>query len=329
MAEILLCNRSFSSHQLKQLCSLTHAELQVLDAQPQLFRPHHPYLLSPRPSAEDRGIVSVLNSAPPRQLRNLTEISLDFDGESTLALAEVMEMLRSEPSLAMTGAGTSVYSERMNAFGCSVQKYQDALLRYRKAVEAKASAAVMGLARQHAQNTFNEMQSEFRHELKAVTSRIKARRGTVLGNSDRALNIATSSRSATKLNVMSQVEAHNLLRFSKYATHLGNGLVAIDFASRVANVHNAYQAGGNWERELFIESTSFAASTATGVATAKAGVAALGFVVALTPVGWVGLIVAGVAIAGVSAGAAIGMNSFIKSNSGSWYDAIMQEVSNL
>jgi hypothetical protein len=41
---------------------------------------------------------------------------------------------------------------------------------------------------------------------------------------------------------------------------LGNGLAVIDFGSRVGNIHNSYQAGGNWERDFFIESSSFAAS---------------------------------------------------------------------
>ena len=145
----------------------------------------------------------------------------------------------------------------------------------------------------------------------------------MLGNAERAINVATSSRGAAKLAVMSQVEAHNLVKFSRYATHLGNGLVAIDFASRVGSVHNAYQAGGNWERELFIESSSFAMSTVAGVTAAKVGTAALTLVVALMPVGWVGLIVGGVAVAGMSAAAAVGTNHVVRRNSGGWYDAIM------
>ena len=59
-------------------------------------------------------------------------------------------------------------------------------------------------------------------------------------------------------------------------------------------MHTEYKAGGNWERELFVESSSFAASAITGAAVVKTGLA---FLTVATPVGWMGLVVAGAAIA--------------------------------
>jgi len=41
--------------------------------------------------------------------------------------------------------------------------------------------------------------------------------------------------------------------------------VGIDFGSRIASIHNEYEAEGDWERELFIESSSFAVSTYAGI----------------------------------------------------------------
>ncbi|MCP4238670.1 MAG: hypothetical protein GY770_34725 [Aestuariibacter sp.] len=75
---------------------------------------------------------------------------------------------------------------------------------------------------------------------------------------------------------------------------------------------NSYDVDGEWERELFIESFSFAAS-------AGVGVVALSILTVATPVGWV-LLIAG------TAAASMGMNHLIKENSGNWYDAIMKSL---
>ena len=98
-----------------------------------------------------------------------------------------------------------------------------------------------------------------------------------------------------------QVQANNLVKFTKYAKVLVNGLAVIDFGSRAGNIHNSYQDGDNWERELFVESSSFAVSALTGTAVINAGTAALGLLVLATPIGWVGLVVGGLAIAGTAA----------------------------
>ncbi len=69
-------------------------------------------------------------------------------------------------------------------------------------------------------------------------------------------------------------------------------------------------ATGNWERELFIESSSFAA---------RVGTTALMFFTVATPVGWVGLIVMTTALS-------LGTNYLVKDNASSWYGKIMEWV---
>ncbi len=71
---------------------------------------------------------------------------------------------------------------------------------------------------------------------------------------------------------------------------------------------------------MFIESSSFAASAIAGTAVVNAGLALLVFA---TPFGWVGLVVGGLAVAGTAAGTSIWTNEQLKSNSGGWYDDIM------
>jgi len=326
MADVLLCSRSFSSEQLRQLCAITQHELQALEEPHRPIMPYRPYLMTTHLGPEDQAIRAILCAASPRNLHTLTDISLDFGADTTIALAEIMETLRSESVLAFVGAGTSVYAGRMKAFGQAIQRYQEALLRYRAVIEGNAAPSIRQAARQQALDAFAKLQAEFRHELKVVTSRIKARRGTPLNDPQRALNIATSSRSAAKLNVMSQVEAHNLVQFAKYARYLGNGLIAIDFGTRVGHIHNEYRAGGHWERELFIESLSFAASTIAGTITASLGAYSLSLAVTPTPLGWVLLVTAGIAAAGLSATTAFGINHYTRNNAGRWYEDIMSWI---
>ena len=135
------------------------------------------------------------------------------------------------------------------------------------------------------------MQRNFRHELDIVTerSRLLAKKGTPLTHAKRGRNIARSSRSAVKLNVMSQVQASHLMKFSQKAKLLGNGLVVIDFGSRIGNISNSYRAGENWEKELFIESSSFAAGAISGNIAINIGGVAISFPMVATPIGWVGL----------------------------------------
>ncbi len=87
--------------------------------------------------------------------------------------------------------------------------------------------------------------------------------------------------------------------------------------SRIGNVHNEYKADGDWERELFIESSSFAVSAMAGEFVVKAGAPALMFLTVATPVGWVGLIV-------VAAAASMGMNYVVKEEGRGVHDSIMK-----
>ena len=83
-------------------------------------------------------------------------------------------------------------------------------------------------------------------------------RGTVMSSPTRATSIAQSSRGThlAKLNITSQIQANNLVKFGQHAKVLGNGLAAIDFTSRAAGVIKTAGDGGDWERELFIQSTN-------------------------------------------------------------------------
>jgi len=277
-----------------------------------------PYALGQELSSFDSQIISSLST--PKVANNLTNLSLSFGGDNTIALAEITKKLQ-EYNVGLIGASTSVYANRLGGFAGAVKEYQDALMAYRGAINSNAAAK--SIAKQKAFKAFQNLQIHFKHEHNAINAGIRARKGTPLSSATLATNIARSSRNVAKLNVTSQIQAHNLVKFTQYAKLLGNGVAVIDFTSRVGNIQNAYKTGGEWERELFIESSSFAASAITGVVAVDVGTAALTLLIVATPIGWVGLVIGGVTVAASAASASIWANGQVKSNSGNWYDAIM------
>lgn len=323
MSEILLCNQPMKADFLSNSCGIDSDLIHGRGcSKPDSISAFTPYVLGQELSAFDSQIISTLSV--PNVAKNLTNLSLSFGGDNTIALAEMMKKLQ-EYNVGLMGASTSVYANRLGGFAGAVKEYQDALMAYRGAI--KSNAAAKAIAKQKAFKAFQNLQFRFKHELNAINAGVRARSGTPLSSATRATNIAQSSRNVAKLNVTSQIQAHNLVKFTQHAKFLGNGLAVIDFTSRVGNIHNEYKAGGEWERELFIESSSFAVSALTGTAVVNVGAAALGLLVVATPIGWVGLIVGGVAVAGTAAAASIGMNNVVKNNSGGVYDSIMKWIS--
>ncbi|MGH1485993.1 MAG: hypothetical protein ACRBCI_07195 [Cellvibrionaceae bacterium] len=320
MPELLFCSTSQPANVLQRDLNIKPEMLFDKRGQsPTIVSANKPYLITPKLTSQDIAIVNRLSNI--QASRDITSLVKTLGPENTVAASDITAKLH-EYNLGLVGASTSIYSGRVSDFGGAVQKYQASLLNYRDVM--KGNGVDKAAAKLKVQQAFNSMQSKFHHELKGINNISRARRGTPLSSSRRGINIARSSRNATKLHISNTVQATNLVKFSQHTKILGNGLAVIDFGSRIGNVHNAYKAGGNWERDLFIESSSFAASAYTGVVAANAGAAALGFLMVATPIGWVGLIVAGVVIAGTTAGASIAVNNYVKDNAGSRYDQLMK-----
>ncbi|CAG19831.1 hypothetical protein [Photobacterium profundum] len=322
MSGIILCNRTFSAKTFKNECGIDIELASSLTcANPDMILANTPYLLKGGNSAIGATTLAKLSNSAITQ--NLTNLALSFGGDNLIALSSISAQLQ-EYNVGLMGASTSVYANRMEGLVGSVKNYQSALMEYRLATKTKSTLKVA--AKQKAKIAFDKMQNSFKHEIKVVTSQVKSNRGTPLANFDRGANIARSSRNIAKLDVITPVQANNIVKFTKHAKFLGNGLAVIDFGSRVGNIHNSYKAGGNWEREMFIESSSFAASAMAGTLVVDTGLALLVFA---TPAGWMGLVVGGLAIAGTAAVASIITNNYIKNNSGDAYDIITKELSRL
>ncbi|WDE07205.1 hypothetical protein SG34_010095 [Thalassomonas viridans] len=263
MSEIILTNQLLSRRSFKEQCGIELSQLKDIHGRtPEFAIGNTPYLLEPLspgnspPSAIGLSALNQLSSMYTS--RDLANISLSLGSDNVLALAEIRKNLY-DFGVGSIGASTNFHGNRINGFLKAVQRYQDALMTYREAIENNSPYKLA--AEQKVNHSYKELQTRFHYEMESVTAQIKSRRGTALSNVERGKNIVKSSRNVTKLNVTSQAQASELVQFTKYTKLLGNGLAVIDFTSRIGNIKNTHRSGDNWHRQLFIESTGFVTST--------------------------------------------------------------------
>jgi len=319
MAEILISSRTWNKPQFKQMCGKPLDEMQCSGSNGVML-PYKPYTVGQTTYNEELILRALRNNNCPQ---NIHALSSALGEDHIVGVSDSMVKLHDTTS-ALTGATSTVHAARGDKFVLAVQRYQNTLLAYRNVTQGKGTAgATKASAGVAVSAAFEDMQKHFQRELSMTAGLQRAsRKGTPLRNRTRALNIARSSRSIKKLELVSTLQAGKLARFSKYGKALGTGVVAIDFASRIGNVQTTYKADGDWERELFVESSSFAVSAVVGGLVVKAGAAALVFLTVATPVGWVGLIVTAAAVS-------MGMNSIVKEDAGDTYDSIMSWIGSL
>lgn len=316
MTEILICNTSTPADLLHSQCGIHSDNIFCTnETTPTMLNRFTPYAVGNQPSSNDKDVMTFLS--PFYISKSINELSSVYGEDNTLALSNIFSTLSDNGvGSALLGSSSGVYTKRVGMFTDSVTNYQKALLNYRDA--SKGGISSKTLAKQHVKNAFQSMQQRFQFELMSEKVRGGAsRRGTVFSNMNRGLNIAQSSRSTTKLNLSGQIETFKLAQFSKHAKLLGNGVIAFDFYNRANLVKNSYDNGGDWERDFFVETLSFATSTWAGIAAANT----LSLIVFATPVGWVRLIVGGLAVIGTSVYLAITTNNVSKNLANRIYDS--------
>ena len=285
---------------------------------PRLLRPCVPYALGESFSATDDAILADL--APPTVAQTLTSLSHAYGGETTLALAEVLDELQAiRPSVSgYVSAAAGVASARMGRFSEAVQASQRAILDYHR---ASRSGHGRQAAREVLVSANEDLNQRFQYELEVARRRMSARYRALSSNEQRLADLVRHTRRVSRLDVASRLESSQLAKLGRGAHYLGGGLTALDFGSRVVDIHAEYRAGGDWTKKMFVESTSFAVSTGAGSLVASAGLANLGIAVAATPVGWVLIVVV---LAAAVAGATLLSDHLIRAHAGDAYDRIME-----
>lgn len=158
MSKILLCNQALSLNYAGLMCGINTSFVHGLNcSQPNILSHSAPYALNPTPSALDKHLIASLSD--PNFARELTNTSLSFGEDNTMALAEILKNIQ-EHNISAAGASTSIYANCVDGFVGAVKEYQQSLMDYRTAVKAQ----------------------------------VKSRRGTPLTSATRATNIAKDSR---------------------------------------------------------------------------------------------------------------------------------------
>ncbi|OMH32522.1 hypothetical protein [Motiliproteus sp. MSK22-1] len=325
MATALMCEKPTPISSLNHLCDLLSTEsIQTVTCEiPTTLSPYTPYLVGDYSRPQDRGIINPLASMPQSSAKNLMGLVSEFGEDRTVAMAQVMSTISNPYSTAGMGAATSVYGGRVGAFADAVKAFEDSVMQHKQAVSYRGGRQMSKVRMQRAYEKMNRM---FRLEIELVTAGKKIRKGHPLANMTRAKNIAESGRSVAKLDFTNQIEAHNLVKFSKHTKVLGNGLAVIDFTSRVGDIHNTYKAGGNWEKKMFVEASGFAVGAVAGTLAVNAGLALLALT---TPVGWVYLIGTGAVIIATAAGVSMAADHHAKKAADWLYDPILNWINSL
>ena len=282
-----------------------------------MLKPYTPYQFKPSQNNLSRSLSNQL--AVGNRAKAITDFSLEVGNDSLIALAKIKDNFKNQES-AFIGSGVGVVSSRLDGFAKAVKTYEASLFRYQQNKSAGN--------RMYAKMAYNKMTLSFSREFNTAKSIATHANRSPLFNVNRALGIARDSRSErsiAKLQVTSQAQVNSLARFGSHAKFLTNNLAAIDFTSRGAGIITTAGNRGNWHKEMFVESLSFAASTRGATIVGQIGmglVRTLPMVIALTPAGIVILIGVGL----VTAGTAIAINNWAKSNGGNWYDDIMNWI---
>ena len=118
-------------------------------------------------------------------------MAFDLGEENTKAISEIAAGLRGYGA-ASAGAATTVCGRRMQHFGMSVKRVQDALLKYRSVAQFDPAAA--SAAEREVLEAYRQMQKGFQTEVDAVTSGVRRSRALTLARPKRALEVARNSR---------------------------------------------------------------------------------------------------------------------------------------
>ena len=325
MPSILLAETPLDTRQLLRNARAPDGLIHGLEPGcPTTLRPCTPYALCEALDATDRAILSDLSQ--PTVAQTLTNLSGAYGGETTLALAEVLEGVLPTESWTSNYASATIglTSARLDMLFGAIQTSQRAILDYHQATRpgsgsGSGSGSGRAAARQALIRANENLNHLFRHEMGVARRHLPPRYRKLSSNEQRLADLVRHTRKASRLDVASLVESGQLGRVARRAKYFGKGFMALDFGSRVHDVQAEYESGGDWRRKAFIESTSFAVTALVGAGATSVGADVLLLLVAATPAGWA-LIVGGLATAAAIASISSGTDSLAHSGFSWAYD---------
>lgn len=268
--------------------------------------------------SETLRLFEMLKQVPPAERKDIAHLNKDFGAEVVDALAEFYQ-LQLSPAIqsvnnftqntaipylkremtGYAGAAATAVESRLKGFSGYVAKYQLALEQYRAAYASKANAVERRALAEKVSTAQADVNKHFQGEIKRIMATNAAKtgsRGTVWTNPERAMGLARGSKTDTAIKLQSGHNFKRVQQFQRSSNLLGKGVIALDAGLRISNVHNTYQTGGDWQRELSREMAGFGFGVAVGAYLGAAATTALTLALVATPAGWVVAIIGGLAV---------------------------------
>lgn len=292
----------------------------------QVIRANTPYLLGGRIEPSDWSILENLASwsvAAP-----LTTLSTTCGGDTTLALAGLIDDLHAiEPyALSAAGSAASTFTSRMKRFHSAVGEYESAMIEYRDASRWRRQDGPRAIAaRQRLDQAGDALSRGFATELEASSRHMALQQRELFARDGNTALRVRKTRHVARLNIRSPMEASALARMARSARWIGPMALAFDFTSRAADVYAEAQAGGDWERKAVVEGAGFAAGAIASSVTTWAGGSMVTVAVMTGPVGWT-LLVGSLAVITAATVAGAVFEDRVRKFAESEYDAKAQSA---
>ena len=247
-----------------------------------------------------------MQSLPQQSKRNIAVMDDMFGSDQLQAIADFYQTelapMAHKESIGAIGAASTALDTRLSNFAKSANQVKESLEKVREGAKAKLPRHKMMLLEDNARTLSKDFNSKFQAEINKYVNRVKNKKGTVYTNAQRGINKAKSGRTIKPIQFTNASAFQNLRAFESGANFLGKGLLVIDAGIRAGNVHTDYLSGNNWQKRAAVETTSFATSAFFGIAAGTAAIeAGLGIALLATPLGWVFIIGASIAVGIVAA----------------------------
>ncbi|GGB21749.1 hypothetical protein GCM10007414_38950 [Agarivorans gilvus] len=219
----------------------------------------------------------------------------------TLGLAELFEQQIApaasqlnqwvaEEKVNLSSAAAGILQSRSAQFGDKVSAYEKSLMEVRRGYKAKLPRLQMMKLESDSRAAWKSLNDLFKAELVKATAKVKARKGTVFNNPQRAINKAKGNKTDASIKLSSAKELKNLKYMAKGLKLGGNILLAVDVADRGQKVKADFDQGKDWGKTAVVQSSGLAFSVLAGAAVAKGTItavstAAVAIGLTMTPVG--------------------------------------------
>ena len=276
--------------------------------------------------ANQQQVVNQLQLLSMEEKKRIGELNNLLGSEAMLAMAEFyqeqLQPILASEATGVSGAAATAIETRSGKFVQAATKYQNALLRVREAAKSGLPRHQVHALEQVAKQHFTYMNEKFRAELERYMKVQQASpRGTIWSNPQRAIHLAHSARTDKPIRLATSAQFNKIRLFEQSARVAGKTLIGLDAFQRGRAVYQDYQRGNDWHRRLATELTGFGLGTAAGLGIGFTLTTQLTLMLALTPAGWIAVLIIGVA-AGYFAAKV--MDGIGKDFAGYIYDSSMQ-----